>query len=163
MGLASSPSASMGKCTAINADFPWRSRRTPTQTTIVSRLCKSSLLRLRNVAPQSLRNSPPGELVRRGRLFGTFAQACTDQICLPPADLDLPERQFAPFRPSGRFSSDHRMELRDPIGNGPGCIVQMDDVDKLAVPLIGKPTAVWSMSYFPSGFSFTCSPSPEAP
>ncbi len=35
----------------------------------------------------------PGELARRERLVGTVtAQACTDEICLPPADLDLPER-----------------------------------------------------------------------
>jgi uncharacterized protein len=36
---------------------------------------------------------PPGALTRKPYLFGTVtAQACTDEICLPPADLPLPHR-----------------------------------------------------------------------
>lgn len=34
---------------------------------------------------------PQGSLAREDRLFGTLtAQACTEEICLPPADLELP-------------------------------------------------------------------------
>jgi hypothetical protein len=36
---------------------------------------------------------PSGLLAHEGRVLGTLtAQACTDVICLPPADLELPDR-----------------------------------------------------------------------
>lgn len=36
---------------------------------------------------------PPGDLAREAHLAGSLtAQACTEEICLPPADLELPDR-----------------------------------------------------------------------
>lgn len=50
---------------------------------------------------------PPGSFTDIPYLFGTVtAQACTDEICLPPADLSLPQKNLAPAA-GARFTPMH--------------------------------------------------------